>query len=84
MNEKLNFKNGSINLKNGNNIHYINNANSKYPLNNNISNDQKHILLFNPDYIINQVYPANPEILQPDQNPKSSNIIFLKTNKLIK
>ena len=32
--------------------------------------------IFNPDDIINQVYPANPEILQPDQNPKSSNIIF--------
>ena len=40
LNEKLTFKNSSINLKNGNNIHYVNNANSnaKYPLNNNINN----------------------------------------------
>ena len=40
LNEKLIFKNSSINLKNGNNIHYVNNANSnaKYPLNNNINN----------------------------------------------
>ena len=40
LNEKLTYKNSSINLKNGNNIHYVNNANSnaKYPLNNNINN----------------------------------------------
>ena len=32
--------------------------------------------IFNPDYIINQVYPANPLIVRQDTIPKSSNVIF--------
>ena len=31
---------------------------------------------FNPDYIIDQVYPVNPEIIQSNSNPKSSNVVF--------
>ena len=48
LNEKLTFKNSSINLKNGNNIHYVNNVNSnaKYPLNNNISNSNDILFSF--------------------------------------
>ena len=45
-NEKLTFKNSSINLKNGNNIHYVNNANAKYPLNNKISNSNDILFSF--------------------------------------
>jgi len=46
LNEKLTFKNNSINLKNGNNIHYINNVNAKYPLNNNINNSNDILFSF--------------------------------------
>ena len=46
LNEKLTFKNSSINLKNGNNIHYINNVNAKYPLNNNINNSNDILFSF--------------------------------------
>ena len=43
-----------------------------------ISSDISDLALkeFKPDYIINQVYPINPEILPSNAIPESSNVIF--------
>ena len=92
LNEKLNFKNGSINLKNGNNIHYINNANSKYPLNNNISNSNDILFSFS-NTTKNKESPKtkiqyNNNIIDKNNffnkslNKEKRNIIYNKNNTL--